>query len=396
MRVLHVIPSVAPRYGGPSTAIRGMTAALAARGVAVTVATTDADGSARMEVPLDHFVHRDGVAYRYFARSLPGEYKVSWPLTGWLRRHVGEFDVVHVHALFSYATIPGCRLALRAGVPYIVRPLGTLAEWSLGHKSWKKAPYLALVERPHLRHASAIHVTSEAEARAVAALGFAAPPRIIPLGVPVSSAQSVAQRAELVSRRAADAGTPLRVLFLSRIHPVKGLPLLIAAAERADRAGVRAVELVVAGSGEPGYVETVQALARGAGLRVPVRFLGHVEGDQRERAYAEADVFALPSSSENFGIAAAEALARGLPVVLSREVGVAPAVEAAGAGLVVGLDAESLAAALMRLARGDFDLAQMSLAARQLAVDEYSWDRSARAMIEMYREGIAARRRQIR
>ena len=101
MRVLHVIAGVAPRYGGPSVAVHAMARATAALGLDVTVVTTEADGPGRLEVPLDVDVMRDGVRYRFFARTLPGEWKFSWPLTTWLRRHLRDYDVVHVHALFS-------------------------------------------------------------------------------------------------------------------------------------------------------------------------------------------------------------------------------------------------------------------------------------------------------
>ena len=130
---------------------------------------------ASLDVPVDTPVIDDGVVYRYFARTVPGSWKFSWPMTRWLWANAGGYDVVHVHALFSYATIPGCRAAAHAPVPYVLRPLGTLSEWSLGHRRWKKRPYYALLERSHLEMASAIHVTSDAEAEDVARLGLRRP-----------------------------------------------------------------------------------------------------------------------------------------------------------------------------------------------------------------------------
>ncbi|HWJ23813.1 MAG TPA: glycosyltransferase [Gemmatimonadaceae bacterium] len=386
------MPSVAERYGGPSTAIRGMTSAIARRGVEVTVATTDADGAARLPVPLDRAVVSDGVEYRYFARTLPGEYKFSWPLTRWLLDRVHEFDVVHVHALFSYSTIPGCRLARRAGVPYVLRPLGTLGAWSLDQKSWKKAPYLALVERRHLAGAAAIHVTSGAEADAVAELGYGTLTREIPLGVDVVSEERMEHRiADALERRQAGSAAPLRLLFLSRLHPKKGLPLLFDAIARARVSGAPAIELTIAGDGEPRYVADLQQLAGrtvGAGT---VRFVGHLEGGAKEAAFDATDLFVLPSSNENFGIAAAEALARGVPVILSEEVGIAPAVAAAGAGAVVPLQVEALASTLVRLAVDPRPLGAMSRAARSLSERDYSWLRSADALIALYSEIVSAR-----
>ena len=150
MRALHVIPSAAPGDGGPNLAVRAIARGLVSRGIDVTVATTNADGVRTLPVPLETPVIDEGVVYRYFARTVPGSWKFSWPLTRWLWANAGGYDVVHVHALFSYATIPGCRAAAHAPVPYVLRPLGTLSVWSLGHHRWKKKPYYALLERSHL------------------------------------------------------------------------------------------------------------------------------------------------------------------------------------------------------------------------------------------------------
>lgn len=366
-----------------------MATAEARLGADVTVATTDADGPGRLDVPLDRPLTVRGVHYRYFARSLRGEYKFSWPLTRWLRDHVADFDVVHVHALFSYATIPACRLARRAGVPYVLRPLGTLGAWSLAHRGWKKAPYMTLVERRHLRDAAAIVATSTAEADAVARLGYGAKTRIVALGVEVVDDATVAARAAAaVARRRDEADAALRVLFLSRLHPVKGLPMLLEAVGRLR--GTPGVELTVAGDGEAAYVAELRSAATEHGIADRVRFIGHVEGAAKSAAFDAADVFVLPSSHENFGISAAEALARGVPVVLTEGVGIAADVGAAGAGVVVAPSAADLADALRRLAAEPEALAAMSQRAVSLARREYSWPRTAERLVALYSE-VSAR-----
>src|SRR5438093_9090729 len=163
MRILHVIPSIATSDGGPSTALRSMARGLSENGFSVTVATTDAGISPSRvtvgEPALDH-----DVAYFYFRRTLPGKWKYSRGLQRWLFAHVNEYDIVHVHALFSYATIPACRAAESRGVPFVLRPLGTLEPWSLSYRRWKKRPYLRFIEQRHLRAAAAIHATSSIEA----------------------------------------------------------------------------------------------------------------------------------------------------------------------------------------------------------------------------------------
>ena len=389
MRILHVIPSAAPIDGGPNLAVRGMTRGLVNRGIDVTVATTNAAGSAALDVPVDTPVIEDGVVYRYFARSVPGTWKFSWPMTRWLWAHARSYDVVHVHALFSYATIPGCRAAAHAPVPYVLRPLGTLSEWSLGHRRWKKRPYYALLERSHLEMASAIHVTSDAEAEDVTRLGYGERARVIPLGVDVSERPT--SRAQT-----SHADRPLRLLFLSRLHEKKNVPLLLRALASVDVTS-RAIELTVAGDGEPALRARLEALVTELGLDARVRFVGHVDGAEKRRVLEEADCFVLPSAHENFGIAVAEALAAALPVIVTPGVALAPNVVTAGAGLVVEPTVESLARALAWAGEHPGALVEMGERAWWLARRDLSWAATCESLESLYSElavsGVRARRR---
>ena len=377
MRVLHVIPGLSPKDGGPTTALHRMAAATATLGVEVSVVTSDDDAGGRLDVPLGIPIRTNGVEYRYFARSLPGSWKPSWGLTRWLATNVSRFEVVHVHALFSYATIPGCRLAFRAGVPVVLRPLGTATPWSLAHHGWKKRPYFSLIERGHLRKAAAIHTTSEAERSDIAALGFGANAVVIPLGV------------DLVERPTHSATKPelLRVLFLSRLHPKKNVAMLIDSISDARRAG-STIELTIAGDGPAAYRAELEAHARASDARDAIQFVGHVAGSDKQRLLANADVYALPSHQENFGIAVAEALAAGLPVIVSDQVGIAPEIAATGAGKVIPVDRAALTAAILALAADPKMRASMGARARQLAADRYSWERSATMLHELYSQVI--------
>ena len=378
MRVLHVIPSAAPIDGGPNLAVRALARGLVRRGIDVTVATTNAAGADALDVPLDTPVIEEGAAYRYFARTVPGTWKFSWPMTRWLWEHARSYDVVHVHALFSYATIPGCRAAAHAPVPYVLRPLGTLSEWSLGHRRWKKRPYYALLERSHLEMASAIHVTSDAEAEDVARLGYGSRARVIPLGVDVDDrpiSRSHAGRSE----------RPLRLLFLSRLHEKKNVPLLLQALA-ASAQSAAGVELVIAGDGDAALRSRLDTLVAELDLGDRVRFVGHVDGEEKRRAFAEADCFVLPSAHENFGLAVAEALAAGLPVIVTPGVALAPNVAAAGAGLVVEPTVESLAHAIAWAADHPSALVEMGERAWWLARRDLSWEASCEKLEGLYRE----------
>jgi len=381
VKVLHVIPSAAPVDGGPNLAVRAIARGLASRGVTVTVAATNAAGDDTLDVPLDIPVLDAGVDYRFFSRTVPGAWKFSWPMTRWLWTNARRFDVVHVHALFSYATIPGCRAAARAPVPYVVRPLGTLSEWSLAHRGWKKRPYYTLLERSHLAHAAAIHATSDAEARDVERLGFGDRARVIPLGVDVAPV-----------RRGRDAAVdrPLRVLFLSRLHEKKNVPVLIRAL--AAVSGAARLDLTIAGDGDARYRHELAALTRELGVADQVRFVGHVDGEAKRKLFERADCFVLPSAHENFGLAVAEALAAALPVIVTPGVALAPMVAAADAGIVIDANVPALASALTWASAHSDVLPQMGERAWELARRELSWDASCSRLIALYSEvGALAR-----
>jgi glycosyltransferase involved in cell wall biosynthesis len=386
VRVLHVIPSAAPGDGGPNLAVRAIARGLVSRGIDVTVATTNADGVRALPVPLETPVIDEGVVYRYFARTVPGSWKFSWPLTRWLWANAGGYDVVHVHALFSYATIPGCRAAAHAPVPYVLRPLGTLSEWSLGHRRWKKKPYYALLERSHLEMAAAIHVTSNAEADDVARLGYGGRARVIPLGVNVDDTLWMGARPVATER-------PLRLLFLSRLHEKKNVPLLLRALANV-RSSARDVELTIAGDGDPRYRAELSAMAAQLGLGERVRFVGHVEGEEKRRVLSDADCFVLPSAHENFGIAVAEALAAGLPVIVTPGVALAPNVADAGAGLVADATDDAVAAAIAWAADHPAALVEMGQRAWRLARADLSWDTTCAHLADLYAELAMGRKRQ--
>lgn len=380
MRVLHVIPSAAPADGGPNLAVRALARGLVARGVDVTVATTNAAGADTLDVPLDTALVDNGVTYRYFARTVPGAWKFSWPLTRWLWANARRYDVVHVHALFSYATIPGCRAAAHAPVPYVLRPLGTLSEWSLAHRRWKKRPYYALLERSHLGAAAAIHVTSDAEAADVARLGFGDRARVIPLGVDVDDRRTVRQ---------GSADRPLRLLFLSRLHEKKNLPLLLRALASAP--STRRIELTVAGRGDGRYLDELIALATTLRLTGRVRFIGHVDGAEKRQVLADADCFILPSSHENFGLAVAEAMAAGLAVIVTPGVALAPMIGSAGAGLVTDATEDAVGATIAWAADHPAALVEMGERAWRLAREQLSWDSSCARLADLYAELVSRR-----
>ncbi len=371
LRVLHVIPSVGPLRGGPSVMVRAMARGLARAGLEVHVVATDDNARDRLRVPHATPVLEDGVTYRYFPRQTRF-YTFSWPLTRWLARHVRDYDLVHIHALFSYAAAPAAYWAARAEVPYVVRPLGTLSRWGMEHRHpWLKRLSLCLVERRILCGAGAVHYTSQQERVEATELGVRAPNAVVPLGIDLTPFAELPPRGWLRERVPGSAGRPV-ALFLSRLDPKKGLDLLLAAFTHA-RSRRPDLVLVVAGSGDAGFEQGVRRHATRLGLGDSVYWAGFLSGKEKLAALADADLFVLPSYSENFGTAVVEAMAAGLPVVISDRVGIHREVAAARAGLVVPCEQEAVADAMLRLTvdsalRGELGAHGRELARRRFSI----------------------------
>lgn len=346
MKVLHVIPSIGPARGGPSVVIRTMTRSLAAAGLEVHVATTDDNGASRTARPNALPMLEHGVKYWIFPRQT-SFYLFSLPLTRWLRRHVSEYDVVHIHALFSYASVAAVICARIAGVPYVVRPLGTLNQWGMSNRRrrLKRFSFL-LIESRILQGAAAVQYTSEQEAFEARQLNV--PHRQVVIPNPVDFAPpDEGMRGEFRSRHPELAGKSL-VLFLSRFDKKKGLDLLLPAFAVVLKRRPEAI-LVLAGDGDSAFVAALRDLSRRLGIESAIVWTGFVGGEEKRALLADADLFVLPSYSENFGVAAVEAMGAGLPAIVSDQVGIHAEVSEAAAGVVVACAVAPLEAALLEL-----------------------------------------------
>jgi len=367
-------------------ALPAIAKALVRQGISVTIATTDDDGPGRrLEVPLGAAVVLPSGAQCYYFRKSTEFYKVSWALKKWLRAHITEFDLVHVHALFSFSSIAAGRIAWRQKVPYIVRPLGVLNRWGMeNRRRLLKRLSLRFFELPILRRAASIHFTSRAErAEAIAAdssieqMPFA----IIPL--PVSAVHDKGDAERFFDLFPETRGRDL-ILFLSRIDVKKGLELLLDAFKRV-RADYPGVVLVIAGNGEAGYLRSLRDRAAELGIEHDVIWVGFLEGEDKTAAFCAATIFVLPSYSENFGIAAAEALAHGVPTVLTPGVAISEDIAEADAGMVVPCDVAAIATALSRLLREPKTRARVAENAKEVVNLKYSDIAVGQALVALYR-----------
>ena len=296
---------------------------------------------------------------------------------------------MHIHALFSFTSVAAALMADRRGIPYVIRPLGTLNRYGITQRRpWLKKMSLAMIEGPILRRAAAVHFTSEGEREEASALEVPMREVVIPLAAehecPNDDQDLLQDYPSLHGRQV--------ILFLSRLDPKKNLECLIDALASSvplrQNAG-----LLVAGTGEHAYVDSLRARALKAGVEGMIVWLGHVEGATKRAAFAAADIFALPSYSENFGIAAVEAMLAGLPVVLGQGVAISQEVNDADAGITVAPDPPCVAEALELLVTNDSLRRRMGSHARAFAEREYSAAVMTERLIALYEEIKTLQRR---
>lgn len=234
--------------------------------------------------------------------------KLGLPFRGVLKKMVRKRPgiIIHNHGLWLPLNHWAARYASQRQIPMIIQPHGMLEPWALNHRAWKKRIALAMFQRHDLESARALIATSSEEFENIRKLGLRQPIAVIPNGVKIDvkdvSCMDSSRKSDVIRT----------VLFLSRIHPKKGLVNLISAWSKIDSQGWR---LVVAGSDENGHLQEIKTLAAHLGIEVSVEFVGMVEGELKSRLYRHADLFVLPTHSENFGVVVAEALAYGVPVI---------------------------------------------------------------------------------
>lgn len=386
LKIVQIVPAIAPIYGGPSQMVTQFSAALARQGVQVTVLTTTANGDAGqppLDVPLIHHVAQDGYQIRYFRCAPFRRYKFSAALLRWLNAHSHTFDVAHIHALFSPLSSVAAAIARYRHLPYLLRPLGTLDPADLQKKRRLKHLYAHLLEAPNLDHAAAIHFTSTQEAEQAHRFGATAPAIVLPIGV---SALELSSEVDLLQPFNLPADRPI-ILFMSRLDRKKGLDLLLPALTHLHQQGVL-FHLVIAGDNpqEPGFVAHIRDRVRSSPLQSCTTLTGFVTGALKAALLQRADLFVLPSYYENFGIAAAEAMMAGCPVVVSTNVAIAADIALAGAGWIVPCQVLPLAEAIRAALLDSSERTKRGQMGQRYAQTHYDWDAIAQQAIRLYHQ----------
>lgn len=367
LKSIHVIPSIAEESSGPSYSVSRLVKSMIDLGAPTTLAAMDWSPIASPPAFLKTFPIGRGP--KRLGRS-PMMYR-------WLKRQTrsGNIRIIHNHGMWQMNAIYPSRIAKANGIPFVSSPRGAFSEWAMNHGSNWKRIFWFLLQRPALLNSACFHATAETELADIRRLGFKQPVSIIPNGIDIPEKQSLPKL------------SPRTLLFLGRIHPVKGLDMLLPAwktvEDRFPEWQLKIVGSDVGYGGPVGYSQEMKNLSRKLQIK-RIEFLGEVRGNEKQGLLQQSELFVLPSYSENFGISVAESLASGTPAVVTKG---APwqNLNRFNAGWHVNTDVESLVGAFqdaLSLAPGR--LSEMGENGRKMMIEFNSWERIGSMMLETY------------
>jgi glycosyltransferase involved in cell wall biosynthesis len=382
MKILHIIAFMAPRYGGPFKACWEMARAVAQLGHRVSIYTTNQDGPGILSVPTDRPLWREGVEMRYFPIQPPRFWGASWPLARALRQEIKGFDLVHVHSLYFFHDLVSGRYCRIFGVPYLIQPHGSLDPFIYWHHRWRKRFMEWGFQNRTIRKASAILFTTAEERELAAPFTFGTPGVVVPLGIDADEFAVMPEPGSF-RRRHPEIGDKRIILFFGRINFKKGLDILAKAYGAVARRR-QDVHLVIAGPDNEGWGARVRTWLSEEGVLGRTTFTGMLLGPDKLAVLRDASMFVLPSYTENFGLAVIEAMAVGLPIIISDKVNIWREVESAGAGKVVPCEAGKLTEAILDLLDKPEMAREIGQKGQALVRDEFHWPDIALRLQETY------------
>lgn len=362
MRVLHLVNDLLETSGGPTRSVQLTASYLEVVGIENEIWH---QGSAGRMLDLGREVG---------CENLPNVLKKSVSITNifQLGNKLSAFDIVHIHGLWTPFIHAAAMMCRSRSVPYVVAPRGMLEPWALQQKKLKKKIAWVVYQKHDLQRASSIHCTSPLEADNVRRLLPCIKVEMIPNGTLLPD---LSKRVPYRDRRA------LRLLFLSRIHPKKGVDLLIDVWSKLRPKGW---ECVICGPGDVWYIDSLKKRIARSGLTSEIQIIEAVSGKQKDLLFRSADLFVLPSHSENFGIVVAEALAYELPVVTTNQTPWSE-LELFNCGWFVEDSLHGIAEGLCNaMALSESERAVMGTNGRSLVASKYTWDAVADRTRQMY------------
>lgn len=383
MKILHITPSYIPAYshGGPVVSVHILNKWLVRLGIDVTVYTTNIDGDKKLDVSLNKEINIDGVKVFYFPLTFRAwEYSSAMPYA--LKKNIQNFDLIHITSVFLSASLLGAYYAKKHKKPFIISPRGNFMKQTYGSKSLKKVIYTHFIEKFALKNVSAIHFTSEAEKRDYIETKLPFKKAIV-IPNPFESENLDPTENNLFRNKWGIKEDVEVVLFVGRLNWVKGFDTLIPAFADVLKKRPNAM-LVIAGPDEAGYIAKIKSQISNLKINKKVIFTGLISGEEKKATLRESDIFVVPSFSESFGMSVVEAMAAGLPVVLTKGVAISGEIQNAGAGIVIEKDIKLLADAVVDLLENKDKAKKMGGRGKEFVYNNFSAEPVARRFIEEY------------
>lgn len=382
MRILVTAAGIAPSTGGGRVGILGMCKGLAQRGHQVTLLTTNADESEVIDVPLGVPVDLEGVETYFYQAQLRNVF--SFPMATALKRMVPQSDIVLIHSLYQFTSTIAAHYCRKNKVPYVLRPHGTLDPFLVYRRRWLlKWVYIKLFEVRNFRSAVAVQYSSAME-EGMTQRFVGGPIRslVISEGISLEKFANIPMRGSFRTRYPEMVGKTL-ILYLGRFDQKKGIELLVAsfndlALRRTD------VHLLLVGGGDGDYIDKIMGMLRDRGIAHRSTYTGMVSEQEKIEALTDADIFVLPSHGENFGIAVVEAMACGIPVIISDQVGIWHEIAEAEAGIVTRCDSAEIILAMEELISNPFRMQRLGENGKNLVAMQFTQERMAESMEEAF------------
>tara|TARA_R110002049_G_scaffold261136_2_gene437242 strand:+ start:5153 stop:6313 length:1161 start_codon:yes stop_codon:yes gene_type:complete len=365
--ITHVISSIDNSNGGPSRSVTHLLKKLGEIFPSLTVALH----TAKSPNPILTFFKQPNIGLNFY------DVKNLGKLQGLKRElSLSKTDLFHGQAIWDLPVHQMAKVARRFNVPYLITPRGMLEPWSLQQKWFKKQFALKLYQFKDLKLATCLHATASMEAESIRSLGLTNPIAVIPNGIPLEDFESKNFDTYKASKK---------ILFLSRIHPKKGIEVLIEAWSQLPLTRTQDWSIDIIGNGESTYIATLQKSITKKGLSHSIQIKAPLDGREKMEAYQNAQLFVLPTYSENFGVVVAEALACGTPVITTKG---APwkDLETHNCGWWINVGVEPLTSTLNEaLQMPEEQWVLMGKNSRQLIQIKYSMQAVAEQMYELYR-----------
>lgn len=370
-----------PGWGGAPKVAVALAKALARKDVKISIFGLSTKNEERCEAQFK----------RLTAYTLPEDKSQIirlWPfystaLAKALAARVPEHDLIHIHEIWHYPCYIAYKNARKANKPYIVTVHGELEPWCVDHKALKKRIYSALIQKRILNEAAAIHAVTQEEAKHIQAFGISAPIVVIPNGIEPMDFQDLPSPKVMESIYPELKGKKV-LLFLGRIHQKKGLDILAKAFSQICRSR-NDLHLLIVGPDNENYRNQVEGLLESENVIKRTTFTGMLTEKEKLAALSRADICTIPSYSEVRTIVALEAMACGLPVVITRQCHF-PEVAESKAGIVIEPNPDQLADALNMLLDDPKLCKEMGENGRRMVMEKFTWDKMADQMIQLYED----------